>query len=116
MALQAVAVQLAGTSIRPKVTVPPESRVPVMVTLLPPENGPWVGLTPVTTGGRGGGVRYVKTSPGEVTLVPAAVVAVTSTCRAVLAGEMTVHEVSVQEGLDAAVAPNRTTAPAGRCR
>jgi len=55
--VQTVAVQLAGTSIRPKVTVPPASCVPVTTTLLPPENGPWAGLTLVTLGPGGGGVR-----------------------------------------------------------
>src|SRR5438105_21343 len=48
-----------------------------MTTLVPPEVGPWLGVTFVTVGPEAR--TYVKKSAGEVAEVPAGVVTVTST-------------------------------------
>jgi hypothetical protein len=56
--------------------------VPVIVTVVPPDVGPAVGLTPVTVGA----ATYVNRSADEVADVPPAVVTVTSTVPAVPEG------------------------------
>lgn len=56
-------------------TVAPVNPVPVTVTGVPPEDGPLVGLTPLTVGT----ATYVKWSADDVAEVPTGVVTVTST-------------------------------------
>ena len=71
----------AGTT--PNLTeVAPENPVPVMVTVVPPECGPLVGLRPVTAGA----ATYVNLSVLTAGLVPAGVVTLTSTVPAAWAG------------------------------
>jgi hypothetical protein len=89
--------------------VAPVKPVPVMVTELPPEVGPELGLTPVTVGS-GGGLKVNWSAGAFATEVPPGAVTVTSTVAAASAGE--VMEMEVDELTTRpvpAVAPNFTT-------
>ena len=79
--------------------------VPVMLTTVPPADGPLLGLTLVTVGG---GTK-VNLSAADVVLVPPVVVTVASTVPAPSAGEVAVIEVVLfTVKLVAAVAPKFT--------
>ena len=84
--------------------VAPVNTVPVTVTVVPPTNGPLVGVMLVTVGTD----TYVNLSAADVTLVPPGVVTVTSTVP-VPTGEvavMLVAELTVK--LEALLIPNLT--------
>ena len=71
-------------AVAPKVTaVAPLNPVPVIVTDVPPVDGPEAGETDVTAGA----ATYVNWSAALVALMPPAVVTVTSTVPAIPAGE-----------------------------
>ena len=95
----------------PKVTLEPTvKKVPVIVTDVPPPDGPLLGLTEVTVGGAD--ARNVNWSPALVEEVPAPFVTVTSTVPAATAGETA--EIEVGEFTTtpaAAVPPKFTVAP-----
>src|SRR5208283_1539080 len=94
--------------VKPKSTVAPVTNpVPVIVTVVPPANGPAAGEMPVTVGTG----SYVNWSDAEVALVPPGVVTVTSTVP-VPAGETAVILVpDTTVTLLAPVKPKSTVAP-----
>src|SRR5215472_4471958 len=115
----AVAVMVVAlTTLRPVAAVVPNLTavapvkfVPVIVTSVPPANGPDVGLRPVTVGL----AAYVNWSAAEVALVPPGVVTVTSTTPAVPAGEFAVTVVALTTVRPvAAVVPNLTAVAPGK--
>jgi hypothetical protein len=83
--------------------VAPPRLVPVMVTKVPPAAGPVAGEMTVTVGA----AKYVNWSLDDVTVVPLAVVTVTSTVP-VPFGDVVEIDVAVFFVIDAGVLPNFT--------
>ena len=108
-----IVVELTTTTLvaafAPNATVDPEMNpVPVIVTLVPPPDGPEAGFTALTVGP----ARNVNWSPGTVPEVPPAVVTCTSTVPAPCAGDVAVIDVAEFTVTPvAAVPPKLTVAP-----
>ncbi len=75
----AVALTIVASLLPKSTTVAPDRLVPLIVTCVPPEVGPDVGLIPVTLGAGG---SYVNLSVDDVAEVPLLVTTVTSTAPA----------------------------------
>jgi hypothetical protein len=87
----------------------PVKLVPVIMTTVPPDEGPLVGLMPEMAGG--GGLAYVNRSAGPVALVPKAVVIVMST-GLTPGGDVAETEVLLSTENDAAGVTPKSTAEA----
>jgi hypothetical protein len=104
-----VTVKLLAATVPKSTSVAPVNPVPVIVTDVPPDVDPDLGLMPVTAGG----ATYVNWSADEVAEVPPGVTTVTSTVPAVPAGLVAVICVSVSLLIFAVTLPKSTpVAPA----